>query len=73
MPKVQERVVEHARLAPGLEVNWRHSTNKGYGASWLVPARVVSVGPRRVQIAARMKDGSEKLVWVMAKSLREKA
>lgn len=51
---------------------WKFTHNRGYGGGWDVPCRVVNRGSARVQIAALMRDGSEKLVWVSPRKLVEK-
>src|SRR5678815_5795054 len=50
-------------------VVWLHVPRGGYGYTIRVPARVDKVGPSRVRIAAKLKDGSEKMVSVKPANL----
>ena len=66
MKTVETKVV----LTIGDKVAWRHVPGGGYGFVSLVPARIVKIGPKRVQIAALLDQGGERLVWVKPENLR---
>lgn len=51
---------------------WKFTHNRGWGGGWDVPCRIVKRGPKRVQIAALLANGAEKLVWVRPDKLVEK-
>lgn len=48
---------------------WHHKPRGGYGYVIPVPARVISETPRRVRIAALLRDGGEKIVSVRRDAL----
>lgn len=48
---------------------WTYTHNRGYGGTIKVPCRIVKRGPKRVQIAALLASGAEKLVWVTPEKL----
>ena len=56
---------------PGDKVLWRHQPRGGWGYIILVPAAVISVGKRRVTIAAELKGGGAKRVTVDPANLVE--
>ena len=47
----------------GQPVLWHYETHKGWGASWWVPAIIIKIGPKRIQIAAELRNGGNKAVW----------
>ncbi len=59
-------------MKAGDKVTWAYTPRGGYGYVYAVPARVVKVGPKKVQIAAQLARGGERLVWVDLKNLRER-
>lgn len=56
-------------FAPGDAVTWTHVPRGGWGYVWRVPARVVSVGRKRVTIDAALRRGGTKRVSVTPGSL----
>lgn len=60
-------------MAEGLEVGavvrWRHVMRGGYGYEEQVPGMVAAIGPQRVQIRVRVRDGREVNRWVKAEHL----
>ena len=58
------------QLTEGAEVSWLCTQRGGYCLQFRVPARIVKIGAKRVQIAAKLENGGEKLVWVKAENLR---
>lgn len=55
---------------PGQSVEWLHEPRGGYGYRWWIPATVVSVGPKRVIIDAKLSTGGTKRVSVNPEKLR---
>jgi hypothetical protein len=49
---------------------WRYVHNQGYGGVIMVPCRVIKRTPKRMKIAALMKDGTEKIVYVLPGNIR---
>ncbi len=64
------RTESGAALTVGQLVYWHYETRRGWGANWWVPATIQKLGSKRIQIAAELKSGGVKLVWVRADKLK---
>lgn len=51
-------------MSPGDLVTWTHEPRGGYGYQYAIPATVVRVGAKRVQIEAQTATGAVRRVWV---------
>ena len=56
--------------AVGQKVSWHYETHRGWGANWWVPATVIKLGRKRIQIAAELQSGGTKAVWVTPERLK---
>jgi hypothetical protein len=54
----------------GQRVTWLHEPKGGYGYTIPVDGVVRKIGPKRIQIEAKLKSGDTKLTWVNPSKLR---
>jgi hypothetical protein len=54
----------------GQKVFWHFETTSGWGADFHVPATVLKIGPKRIQIAAELKRGGTVPRWVRPDKLK---
>lgn len=48
---------------------WKRESSSGYGFTARIPCRIIRILRKRVQIAASLKDGTERIHLVSRKSL----
>lgn len=58
------------QFAVNQRVSWLYTQPGGWNLQWYVPATILKIGLKRIQIAASLRDGSTKAVWVKSDNLR---
>jgi hypothetical protein len=65
--------MRHIDVIVGDKVEWLFEARGGWGYTWWVPATVVKVGTKRVQIDAELANGGMKRIFVKSDKLRLRA